>query len=372
MLDTTKTTALIPVGDLIAGFAFLKRSMDTRATYPILGNVAFPGDGTMRATDLDQEGVYNLPGATGHEPFTLSLAALQKALKGASKGTMVHFTPEGETVRVEADGLTSTMPGLPYIDFPSMTPVHSDTLLRGFEFWDAQEFRDFLRFLAPCISTEQTRYYLGGVYLHSQHDRLTGCATDGYKLAHKRLDMEWPTARHGVILPGKAVKALLAEFGKRPTGKVRVEIYKMRVVVRTDTWTLRTKVVDGTFPDYTRVIPSDHEFAVSVDADKLRANASRLAGLSSRGSMLVKVDSKANTISLQDADRGAHEMSLCAVAGSGDGEFGVNISYLKDALDTFEEVIASPSLTFMPGKQHGPVKITGVRSGLWVIMPMRL
>ncbi len=373
MLDNP-ISASVPVTDLSTALQFLDRAIPSRTPIPVLANVAFDGDGTLRTTDLDREHRVTIPALAGLAPFTAPAASLRKCLKGAGKGTLASITPgTDDSVTIEIDGLRSRIATLPREDFPNMTAENPETLLLDVTL-DAAEARDWLRFLAPCISQEETRYYLRGILLHPAGGHLTGCATDGHRLALRPIGAPWGGDRdpaREVILPRDAVDSILAMLGPKPSGPIRLRIYQLRVVVTLGAMTLRTKVVDGTFPDYARVIPQDHDFAADLDLGKTLPAVTRLHGLSAPGDRLVKLDTGADRITLRDQDGDSHSLALGCMAGAGETDFGMNVEYLKDCLSAFRDLGAG-MVTFR-GSPGGPVKFTapGI-DGLRVVMPMRV
>jgi DNA polymerase-3 subunit beta len=376
MLDNPAITATCPASDLAAALQFLDRAIPSRTPIPVLANVAFDGDGTLRTTDLDREHRVTIPALAGLPPFTAPTASLRKCLKGADKGAMISIAPgtgDDKSVTIEIDGLRSRIATLPREDFPNMTAENPETLLLDVTL-DAAEARDWLRFLAPCISQEETRYYLRGILLHPAGGHLTGCATDGHRLALRPIGAPWGGDRdpaREVILPRDAVDSILAMLGPRPAGRIRLRIYQLRVVADLGAVTLRTKVIDGTFPEYSRVIPRDHDFAADLDISRTLPAVNRLHGLSTPNNRAVNLDTGADRITLRDQDGDSHSLALGCMAGAGETDFGMDVEYLKDCLSAFRDLGAG-MVTFR-GSPGGPVKFTapGI-DGLRVVMPMRV
>ena len=366
--------------DMAEGLKFLKRSLaDTRCQIPILHHVYFPGDGTARTSDLDQEGIWRLTGATcGHEPFTVAYRALEKIISGADKGAIVTIAPppeEGEHGRdgkavVLADGMQSRLCALPGRDFPERKDLgqqHIAFTMPG------DEIRDILAFVNPCVSTEETRYYLNGVYFHPDNGVLKAVTTDGHKLALRTTDHAWQGEREdGAIVPTPAARAALASLGKKHAGNVSVSIYARGVTFETEKWVIRSRIVDGTFPDYTRVIPQGNtSFAALPVPDTLKA-INRLAKLSgTNNGKRSLLDTGAAEITLRDADSDTHTLPLKGCRMTGDEiAVGFNIGYLKAAFETFDgagsETVNLALATTEPTKMTAP----GI-DGCWVLMPMR-
>lgn len=368
----------VPARDLIEGLTYLQRVIDAKHPVKILGYAHFPGDGTMRGTNLDQLAIWRLGTARGHTPFTINATAMQRVVKGADKGKFVEFEIEAvddepaARVHIQADGMKSRLNALPVADFP--VPTEFGPLLNSFHMPE-HEIRDLLRFCAPAISTEETRYYLNGIYLHPVKAKLAAVATDGHRLSLRTSEHDWLDEQpdRGVILPRAAVKVLLDTFSKKDNPcPVQMAIFQRGVEIQTPEWTLRTAVVDGTFPDYTCGIPRDATWTARIDVAKIDKAISRLIPLTSRGHRCAALDAAQNLLVIQDEDASVHKMPLGVVSDFGAGRVGFNLPYLRDVVKLFEGFDAKTIDFAVSDDGRGPVKITapGV-NGLHVLMPMR-
>lgn len=372
--------------DLTAGIAFLMKTLEKKTAIPILSHILFPGNGTMHATDLDATAVWVLDGVGQHMPFTVSADSLQRAIKGAD-GALVSFEveavddePAGRVV-VRAAGMTSKLVGLPVEDFPLGN--FSEGLDAAVFTMPQADCAAWLGFIQPCISTEETRYYLNGILLHSRQGVLCGVATDGHRLAIKDTQTPWAMdghfSEHGTIFPRKAVDTVLYALGKKPVGSATMAVAKLRVQVSTDKWSLTTKAVDGTFPDYTRVIPGIGAGFAAVDRDAGIKAVARMIGVMGKLSGALQVDTAENTLTCKN--NGEPTSVALAFKEVGVGEkavtgFGVNPAYLKMTLEAFP----AGDVYFSWASEGDPVRFQAAEygwnsddylEGVRICMPMR-
>ena len=214
-----------------------------------------------------------------------------------------------------------------------------------------------------CISTEETRYYLNGIYLHAVKGKLKGVATDGHRLSLYASEQDWPLAAQ--ILPVHAVTtlaALLAFGGSRPVTVTSWSTPRMRF--EGDGWTLTAKTIDGTFPDYSRVVPKPSPSNFMGRAVLAPALFRRIPpGINGDRGDAAKLDLVAQTLSVSGDDLEA----LLPIEARGDITIGFNMRYLRDF-----------------AQNHGTIRLQINGSGdaalihsedpefLGVIMPMRV
>lgn len=352
--------------------------VERRNTIPILANVLIEADGNtaqFRATDLDIEVVDKAPamveraGAT-----TVSAVTLHEIVRKLPDGALVTLTDDGTAGRlsVTAGRSSFNLATLPKEDFPVMASSEyqssftaaSVTLRRLF---DKSKF---------AISTEETRYYLNGVYMHvSEADggRVLRCvATDGHRLA--RIDADLPGGAEempGVIVPRKTVGEL-RKLLEDDDMDVAVSVSETKIRFATPNITLTSKVIDGTFPDYTRVIPSGNTRRLEVDATEFAQAVDRVATVSSERSRAVKLslDEDRLVLSVNAPDSGAAEEELAVSYGDERLEIGFNAKYLLEIASQVDRENA----VFMFNSAGDP---TLMREGndttaVYVVMPMRV
>jgi DNA polymerase-3 subunit beta len=227
-----------------------------------------------------------------------------------------------------------------------------------------------------AISTEETRYYLNGIYLHAAKsggaDVLRGVATDGHRLARVELPLpEGAADIPGVIVPRKTVGELrkLVEEAEAP---VDVELSETKIRLSLGGITLTSKLIDGTFPDYERVIPTGNDKMMEVHCGEFSAAVDRVATISTEKSRAIKLALGSNTLTLSatspDAGSATEEIEV-AYEGS-PIEIGFNSRYLLDITSQ----IGGGEARFMMADAGSPtiVRDAADESALYVLMPMRV
>ncbi|MGZ2255653.1 DNA polymerase III subunit beta [Roseobacter sp. A03A-229] len=352
--------------------------VERRNTIPILANVLIEAEGsdvTFRATDLDIEVVDKAPaqveraGAT-----TVAATTLHEIVRKLPDGALVTLTADGATGRltVEAGRSNFSLATLPKEDFPVMASSEyasnfsaSAPVLR--RLFDKSKF---------AISTEETRYYLNGVYMHIADadggQSLRCVATDGHRLA--RIDAELPDGAAdmpGVIVPRKTVGELRKLLDDDEM-KIAVSVSETKVRFATPDITLTSKVIDGTFPDYTRVIPQNNARKLEVDASDFAQAVDRVATVSSERSRAVKLqlDEDRLVLSVNAPDSGAAEEELAVAYGDEKLEIGFNAKYLLEIASQVDRENA----VFLFNSSGDPTLMRegNDQSAVYVVMPMRV
>ncbi|MEO0829768.1 MAG: DNA polymerase III subunit beta, partial [Pseudomonadota bacterium] len=347
-------------------------------TIPILANVLIEADGDMvsfRATDLDIEVVDKVPaqvekaGAT-----TVSAVTLHEIARKLPDGALIQLSDDGHSGRltVEAGRSNFSLATLPKEDFPAMAstdyPANFSALAS-----DLRRLFDKSKF---AISTEETRYYLNGVYMHvadSEDGRvLRAVATDGHRLA--RIDAALPEGAEempGVIVPRKTVGEL-RKLLDEDDAQIAVSVSETKVRFATPEITLTSKVIDGTFPDYSRVIPSSNTRKLEVDASEFAKAVDRVATISSERSRAVKLalDEDRLVLSVNAPDSGAAEEELAVAYGDDRLEIGFNAKYL---LEIANQVDRENAVFLFSSSDHPTLMREGTdTSAVYVVMPMRV
>ncbi|QEW17848.1 DNA polymerase III subunit beta [Marinibacterium anthonyi] len=363
---------------LLKAVAQAQSVVERRNTIPILANVLIEAEGdgvTFRATDLDIEVVDKAPamveraGAT-----TVAATTLHEIVRKLPDGSLVTVTADPTTGRltVETGKTTFSLATLPKEDFPVMaTSEYASNfsapapLLR--RLFDKSKF---------AISTEETRYYLNGVYMHvadGEDGKVLRCvATDGHRLA--RIDADLPEGAAdmpGVIVPRKTVGEL-RKLLDDDEAEIAVSVSETKVRFATPVITLTSKVIDGTFPDYSRVIPQGNTRRLEVDAAEFARAVDRVATVSSERSRAVKLqlDEDRLTLSVNAPDSGAAEEELAVAYSDERLEIGFNAKYLLEIASQVDRENA----VFMFNSSGDPTLMREGNdlSAVYVVMPMRV
>lgn len=377
--------------------------VEKRNTLPILSNLKLTGNGStlfVTGTDCDIEIAVSIAAAAdAHFGVTVPAHTLKDLVKKAPDCEFVAFTAaEIETQNrksrtwnsetrdydeveldetfeecvtpavIDFEKVNYKLKALPASDFPvlEMQPSHSFTL-RGAVILDA------LNAVSIAISKEETRYYLNGVYFHAPDNALCMVATDGHRLCKQEFSLaDGCNGMPGVIIPRKTV-ALLEKIwkGKNCPDSVKVDVSETRIRFTFGDVVITSKVVDGTFPDYGRVIPAYNDKKATFNTAGMIEAVKAVTVITSERGRAVKFEFGKDTVHLScnNPDSGsAHSDFACEYADD-ESEIGLNYLYLIDMLNT----AGSEEVTFAMADAGSPVLITGEREGwLGVIMPMRV
>lgn len=336
---------------LAHALATVNRAIESRNSIPILVNVLLAvEDGQLRltGTDLDVEITTSLP-VLDCQPGSLTVPGKMLADIAKRATGDITLALDGGRLNVASGRSRYKLDTLPAEDFPSFSAGKFDTMLD----------LDLAALVAPCvhcISTEETRYYLNGVYLHAVEGRLVAVATDGHRLM--RNTGPEGTMDYGVILPRKLV-------GLLPKGAVTVELTQNKVRVTSGSTVITSKLIDGTFPDYVRVIPTGNSNVLTVDRQALMKAVERVAAVADDKSSAVKF-SVGDVLRLMLADKASDEVSI---EFEGEPlEIGFNARYVNDMLGALDET----SVRFALGDAGSPAVIKGEGEWTGVLMPLRV
>jgi len=336
---------------------------------PILSNVVFEAGAnclSIVATDLDLQLKQDLP-ATSDGAFAITipayrLTAIANAVKPDAQLTFV--LQEGQRVAIKSGRSRWVLATLPRDDFPRMPLPTTDRKLA----FKPADLAELVNRVTPFRSTEQTRYYLNGPLWHGEAGKIALAATDGHRLMRAQLDVDWPEDAPEVILAPKACK-LLGTLGEE-VGDLRLAWDQSRVGVAVGRIEIIAKVIDGTFPDYRRVIPSKIDTPLRIEPEELRGAISRLLVAGDRPDSAVLIDPTDGGVTLamkaSDALADAAEDVACEAGSQPATAF--NARYLLEMLaaiggDTVEIHMAD-------GRAPALIVRTVEDSAVGTVMPM--
>ncbi|MDR5652465.1 DNA polymerase III subunit beta [Ruixingdingia sedimenti] len=365
-------------GTLLKAVAQAQSVVERRNTIPILANVLIEAEGngvSFRATDLDIEVVdrtvaqVERAGAT-----TVSAVMLHEIVRKLPDGALVVLSDDAAQGRllIEAGRSNFNLATLPREDFPVMASSEYSTNFAC----PAPVLRRLFDKAKFAISTEETRYYLNGVYMHVAQGEggpvLRCVATDGHRLA--RIDAALPEGAEGmagVIVPRKTVGEL-RKLLDDDEAQIAVSVSETKVRFATPAITLTSKVIDGTFPDYTRVIPMGNARRLEVDAQEFARAVDRVATVSSERSRAVKMslDEDRLVLSVNAPNSGAAEEELAVAYGDEPLEIGFNAKYLLEIAGQVDRENA----VFLFNSSGDPTLMRegNDTSAVYVVMPMRV
>jgi len=342
--------------------------IERRQAIPILANVHLTASATgltAKSTDLDIEATAFSPANVEHEGvLTVSLQLMADIAAKVPKGALIEIEQDGYFLNVKAGRFKTKLATMPADDYPVFA---SNSYSVSFDLAanDMKRLLDKPRF---AVSDDESKYYLNGVYLHVMDGQLKAVATDGHRLG--LASMVSPVeAMPGVIIPNKT----LGEFIKNLTiGDVTVSVSETKIRLQSGTTVIVSKVIDGTFPDYTRVIPAANGNVMNAGASDLKDAANRVS---------LVADDRVRTVKFVLSDdqldmivQGAvGNMAEETIGVSYDGEpltIGFNAKYLADALQRCN----GDDVRIEFGGNMDPVIIrhTDDKGFLAVLMPFRV
>jgi DNA polymerase III subunit beta len=363
---------------LLKSLGHVQSVVERRNTIPILSNVlldASDGKLHLTATDLDLAMVETTD-ADVDQPGAVTAPAhmLYDIVRKLPDGSQVAFqlNPDDARLAVTSGRSRFALASLPREDFPVLSDgdmAHKFTLDPA----DLIKLIDRTRF---AISTEETRYYLMGIYFHvaesAGKETLRGVATDGHRLA--RVDLPAPKGAKGmpgVIIPRKAVNEVY-KLMTESDSPVTIQLSDTKIRFTTGHAVLTSKLIDGTFPDYTRVIPETNDKILEADTKQLAEAVDRVSTVSSEKSRAVKMglDKDKMTLSVTSPDSGSATEELAVTYDSGPMEIGFNAKYILDIVSQIE----SDTTRLQLSDATAPTIIRDAEASgtLYVLMPMRV
>ncbi|TGQ19283.1 DNA polymerase III subunit beta [Mesorhizobium sp. M00.F.Ca.ET.217.01.1.1] len=357
----------IPRSDLARLLASTTKVVEARNTIPILSTVRLVADGdvlTVTATDLDIEVQASAP-CEGDLAVCVDAKLLAGIVGKLPTSAVVEFDLKADNLTVKSGRSTFKLQTLPVDDFPSFSAD-------GF----AAEFTaDLAALFAPvafAISTEETRYYLNGIYLHAIEDGdyyLRAVATDGHRLSsHSTLlpeGVDTADIFKGVIVPRKLV-------GLVPKGAVNVSLSDTKIRITAPDVEFTSKLIDGTFPDYQRVIPKANDKIITFDSPAMRQAAERVSVVSSERGRAIRLSFAGNqaVLAVSNPDQGSANEEI-EVSYDGDKiDIGFNSAYVAELIGIFPP--GEIKLALSDGGSPAVFTSPAAPNLLAVLMPMRV
>jgi DNA polymerase-3 subunit beta len=358
---------------LLKSLGHVQSVVERRNTIPILSNVLLEAreDGSLRlmATDLDLQVDESVP-ATVAQPgaTTVSAHTFFDIVRKLPEGSQVELTAAEGKMQVIAGRSRFNLSTLPRDDFPV---IAEGDLPTRFEL-PAATLRQIIEKTRFAISSEETRYYLMGIFFHVIDDQMRAAATDGHRLA--RVTVARPDGAEGmpdVIVPRKAVQELYRLL-EELEGTVEISLSPTKIRFGLGNAILTSKLIDGTFPDYNRVIPTANDKLLKLDPKSFSAGVDRVSTIASEKTRAVKmsVDRDKVTLSVTSPENGIATEEVPADYSADGLEIGFNARYLLDILseidgDTVEVHLADAAAPTL-------LRESDKSNALYVLMPMRV
>ena len=282
--------ATIERATLLRGLSHVQSVVERRNTIPILSNVLIEAslDGSLRlmATDLDLQIDETVPAAVDQAgAITVPAHTLFDIARKLPEGSQVELTAAEGKIKVNAGRAKFELGTLPRDDFPVIAEGELPTV---FEL-PAETLKQIIDKTRFAISTEETRYYLNGIFLHVADDMLKAAATDGHRLARVTVQRpEGAEAMPDVIVPRKCV-AELRKLLDEVDGSVGVSLSGSKIRFDLGAAILTSKLIDGTFPDYSRVIPTGNDKILKIDPRSFMQGVDRVSTIATEKTRAVKM-----------------------------------------------------------------------------------
>jgi len=364
--------------ELLRSLGHVHRVVERRNTIPILANVLLRADKAQlafKATDLDLEVTETIAAEVGPAGSTTVPAHMfYEIVRKLPDGSQVVLEASGDraVLAIRAGRSRFTLQTLPESDFPDLAAgetTHSFKLTAA----DLKRLIDKTQF---AISTEETRYYLNGIYLHvagqGKDATLRAVATDGHRLAQVELALpEGAAGMPGIIVPRKTVGEVqrLIEDNE---AEVTIELSQGKIRFNLGRIVLTSKLIDGTFPDYGRVIPANNDKELIVDKTEFEAAVDRVSTVSSERGRAVKLalSNGKLILSVTNPDSGSATEELEVDYAAEPLDVGFNSRYLLDIAAQIEGETALLKLAD-PGSPT-LIQDKDSKGALYVLMPMRV
>lgn len=364
--------------NLMKSLGHVHRVVERRNTIPILSNVLLRAEGGslhLKATDLDLEVFEKTPAVVEQAGATTvpayMLYEIVRKLPGGSE-VMLSIDADSSTLKITSGRSNFTLQMLPVEDFPDISAgefSHSFTMATG-------EIRKLIEHTQFAISTEETRYYLNGIFLHTVDEDgetlLRAVATDGHRLARSQSTApDGAAGMPGIIIPRKTVGEV-QRLVEDPDAAVMVELSDSKIRMSVGETVLTSKLIDGTFPDYNRVIPTGNDKELLLDRETFAKAVDRVSTISSERGRAVKLQLSEGqmVLSVNNPDSGTAEEEIAVGYSSDALDVGFNSRYLLDITNQ----LTGDEAKFMLSDPGSPTLIhdSNESGAIYVLMPMRV
>lgn len=364
--------------ELLKSLGHVHRVVERRNTIPILANVLIRAEKSalsLKATDLDLEVIESIsaevaPAGSTTVPAHMFYDIVRKLPEGSQ--VALESSSDRAVLAVRAGRSRFTLQTLPESDFPDLAAgdmTHKFTLAGA----DLKRLIDKTQF---AISTEETRYYLNGIYLHvagsGKSQTLRAVATDGHRLAQTDLPLPaGASGMPGVIVPRKTVTEV-QRLIEDSEAEATVELSSAKIRFSIGNVLLTSKLIDGTFPDYQRVIPTGNDKELVIDKKDFEAAVDRVSTVSSERGRAVKLSLSGGKLilSVTNPDSGSATEEIEVEYDSDPIDIGFNSRYLLDIAAQLDGEVAVLKLAD-PGSPT-LIQDKDAKGALYVLMPMRV
>ncbi len=357
---------------LIKSLQQVSGTVGGRATLPILGNLLIKvEDGllSVTATDLEVElvGSVTLEGECEPGSTTVPARKFLDICRGLPDDAIISFVLEAERVQLRSGRSRFSLATLPANDFPNIEDWQSELAITLTQ----DELRSLIDKTQFSMANQDVRYYLNGMLFDIEDSTIRSVATDGHRMAVAQAQLTQSYAQHQIIVPRKGILELV-KLLDAPEQPVELQIGASNVRVQVNQFIFTSKLIDGRFPDYRRVLPQNTNKTLVTECDTLRQAFSRAAILSNekfRGVRLNIADDEMRITANNPEQEEAEE--ILDVTYEGDAiEIGFNVSYVLDVLNTLR--CQQVRLSMLDGNSSALLEDVDDDSAMYVVMPIRL
>ena len=357
--------------DLLYALQVLQGVASGRNTLPILSNVLIRAEGdTIEciATDLEIGIKMKVEGGITEEgSITVSAKKLGDIVKELPSDKSVNLaTTANDRVEITCGDGVYKIIGMSDEEFPQLPSVEGNAVSIG-----GETLRDVLQKTEFAASTEEVRYFLNGLYFNFLEDRTEIVATDGKRLALAHCEpLNSPSEAKGFIVPLKAVREIDRTFAE--SGEVDISVFENQILFTDGNATLTTRLVDGEYPNYQKIIPESSEGRTVVSKEQILRATRRVAVLSNpkNYSISLEIDTEQVRVSAKTPELGEAHETLPVESGTGTVRIGFDARLLVEALAHIDT--ESLSIEFSGELNPVLIKPVGTEDYISLIMPMRL
>lgn len=347
-------------------------ALGSRPSLPILGNILLvveQGCLSMTGTDLEVEMIARLPLESDFEPGAVTVPSRKflDICRGLPDQASISVTLEGDRVIIRSGRSRYTLSILPAADFPNIEDWQSEVELA----LPQGQMRHLIDSTQFSMAHQDVRYYLNGMLFETDGSHLRSVATDGHRMAVCAIDLADTLPAKQIIVPRKGVMELMRLLDT-PDADVRIQIGHSNIRAEVNNFIFTSKLVDGRFPDYRRVLPQNTTKTLEANCDELRKAFSRAAILSNekfRGVRLNLANGEMRITANNPEQEEAEEFLDVDYQGE-PLEIGFNVSYVLDVLNTLKCEQVRWSLT--DANASALLEDCANGDAMYVVMPIRL
>jgi len=347
-------------------------AVERRQTLPILGNVLLKSSSdllTLTATDLEIEMVSNIESLPGEDfQTTLPARKLLDICKALPEGSEIDFNIEDNKVTLNSGRSRFTLASLPASDFPGLDEIDAQ---QSFSV-PQKELKALFDNTAFAMAQQDVRYYLNGILVEISPDLIKLVATDGHRLALSEFKTSVDiSSNRQIIIPRKGVLEL-SRLLDNSDSPAKIGLSQNHIRVETENLVFTSKLIDGKFPDYKRVIPVDGNKIMEVSRESLKNSMNRISILSNEKYRGIRLTLSAGNLSIQanNPDQEEAEEEISVIYNDSDMEIGFNVTYLIDVLNVLDS--ENVFIKLKDANSSCIISDSEDSASLYVVMPMRL